>query len=140
MEAGLKTRAVIKIKDGKKQEQVMLQLPSNSSTDSLKFKILKVKRRADGESDIEQQLQAFFGEQQKETTNEEKIDEDTQQKRQKTTSVDSLTNQFDFFSLGKPNDLNSQANSSKILTFRKLQVPSAKVGQSEKEDHLSGII
>lgn len=62
MEAGLKTRAVIKIKDGKKQEQVMLSLPSNSSADSLKFKILKVKRRADGESDIEQQLQAFFGE------------------------------------------------------------------------------
>ena len=118
----------------------MLQLPSNSSADSLKFKILKVKRRADGESDIEQQLQAFFGEKQKEATNEEKIDEDTQQKRQKTTSVDSLTNQFDFFSLGKPNDLNSQANSSKILTFRKLQVPSAKVGKSEKEDHLSGVI
>ena len=62
MEAGLKTRAVIKIKDGKKQGQVLLELPSNSSADSLKFKILKVKRRADGESDLEQKLQVVLGE------------------------------------------------------------------------------
>lgn len=136
MEAGLKTRAIIQIKDGKKQGQVMIEVPSNTSADSLKFKILKVKRRAASESEIEQKLQVVLGEEQKETLAEERIEEDVQQKRQKTTSVDSLTHQFDFFSLGKPNDLNSQENASKILTFRKLQVPSAKVGQSEKEDHL----
>jgi hypothetical protein len=97
---------------------------------------LKVKRRADGESDMEQKLQIFLGEELKENAIEEKIDEDTQQKRQKKTSVDSLTHQFDFFSLGKQKYPNSQSNSSKILTFRKLQVPSTKVENNYKEVHL----
>ena len=53
MDQQVKARPVIKMKNGKKQGQVELQLPSSASAETLKFKILKVKRKADGSADLD---------------------------------------------------------------------------------------
>lgn len=61
------------MKDGKKQGQVQLQLPSSASADNLKFKILKVKRKAGDSDELTQKLQVLLGEEEHKAEKEEQI-------------------------------------------------------------------
>jgi len=62
----------------------------------------------------------LLGEEEKEIVLEEQISQDLEKKRQKTTSVDSITEQMTLFSLGTAPNTNSHTDSQKTLTFRKL--------------------